>query len=228
MEIKAEDANGFVVRNYTTPSDFSLTGSSATTPAPTFSTTPSSISFKNGIAVFQVIFTIGTGTTSATETLTATDQAGGVNGAGVSDFATTTITTDSVAGYVVKMPSQVRAGQNVSVQVLAVDANGHTVGSYDNQANVTITGSNTTNESVTFTNGKATIPVVFLTSPQERREPLPSPTRPMFRSLLKATPASSAAVGVAAVGVAAVGAAGQAVAEQSAAVVDPAAAAPLR
>ena len=71
VEIKAEDADGFVVRNYTTPSDFLLT--SLTTTAAT-AQLPSSITFVNGIATFQATFTLATGTTFTAESLTATDS----------------------------------------------------------------------------------------------------------------------------------------------------------
>ena len=149
VKIYAEDANGFVVRNYATPSDFTLTSTDGK------AVLPGSVSFVNGVATVQVTFETG----GTTESLTAADAAGKV-----SDTVSTSVVTDSASQYEISLPSVVRAGQSVQVQVFAVDAYGHLVRGYTGSATVAITGSSTTSENVTFTNGVATFSVTFASS----------------------------------------------------------------
>jgi hypothetical protein len=149
VKILAEDAQGFVVRNYTTPSDFTLTSTDSK------AVLPSNITFVNGVATVKVTFETGSAT-GTTESLTATDSANNLT-----TTATTSVVTDVASNYLIGLPSEVRAGQPVTVKVSAVDANGHTVTGYTGSATVAITGSSTTSQNVTFANGVATFSVTF-------------------------------------------------------------------
>ena len=152
VKIYAEDANGFVVKNYATPSDFALTSTDAK------AVLPSSVKFVNGVATVQVTFETGSAT-GTPESLTAADSANKL-----SDTFSTSVVTDVASQYSINLPSVVHAGQAVTVQVYAVDANGHIVKGYSGSATVTITGSSTTSENVTFTNGVASFSVTFASS----------------------------------------------------------------
>jgi hypothetical protein len=149
VKIYAEDANGFVVKNYTTPSDFSLTSTDSSAKL------PSSVKFVNGLATVQVTFETGS-PTGMTESLTAADSANKLT-----DTVSTSVVTDVASNYSISLPSVVSAGQPVTVQVYAVDATGHTVKGYSGTATVAITGASTTSQNVTFTNGLATFSVTF-------------------------------------------------------------------
>ena len=149
VKIYAEDANGFVVKNYATPSDFTLTSTD------TKAVLPSSVKFVNGVATVQVTFETGNAT-GMTESLTAADRANKLT-----QTVSTSVVTDAASDYAINLPPVVRAGQPVSVQVYTVDATGHIVKGYSGSAKVTITGSSTTSENVSFTNGVATFSVTF-------------------------------------------------------------------
>ena len=149
VKIYAEDANGFVVKNYATPSDFTLTSTDAK------AVLPGSVKFVNGVATVQVTFETGSAT-GMTESLTAADSANKLT-----DTVSTSVVADVASQYSINLPSVVRAGQPVAAQVYAVDANGHIVKGYSGSATVTIAGSSTTSENVNFTNGVATFSVTF-------------------------------------------------------------------
>jgi hypothetical protein len=149
VKIYAEDAKGFVVKNYTTPSDFTLTSTD------TKAMLPGSVKFVNGVATVQVTFETGSAT-GMTESLTAANSANNLT-----DTVSTSVVNDVASQYSISLPSVVDAGQPVTVQVYAVDAAGHTVKGYSGSATVAITGSSTTSENVTFTNGVATFAVTF-------------------------------------------------------------------
>jgi hypothetical protein len=145
----AYDANGFVDTQYSGTADLTTTASGVT-----FSTT--AVQFHNGYATFQVTYA----TPGTSEPITLTDSAIST----ATDTFSTNVVADVAAGYVINLPSKAIAGQPVNVQVSAVDANGNLVNSYSGTATVAITGSSTSSQNITFTNGKASFSVTFASS----------------------------------------------------------------
>ena len=116
VKIYAEDANGFVVKNYATPSDFALTSTDAKAVLPS-----EVVKFVNGVATVQVTFETGS-MAGTPESLTAADNANKLT-----DTVSTSVVADAASQYSINLPSVVRAGQPVTAQVYAVDATGYIV-----------------------------------------------------------------------------------------------------
>jgi len=158
VQMVAYDANGFVDRSYEGTADLTTTATGVT-----FSAT--AVQFHNGYATFQVTFaTAGTG-----EAIVATDS---VNTSLVKTVSTNVV-TDAATQYAISLSAVVRAGQPVTVQVYALDANGHVVTTYSGStatASVTTsdTGTNVTVPStIDFVKGVATFQITLVTSGQQ-------------------------------------------------------------
>ena len=150
VQIRAEDANGFVVRNYTTLRIPTLTLND------TAAVLPSSVTFINGIANFQVTFN----TVDTVVGMTVADG-GGQDRGRLRDRHDDRRGRRRCGFDLISLPYQVRAGQSVQVQIFAVDAYGRMAKGYSGTAIVAITGSATTSETVSLSGGSASFNVTF-------------------------------------------------------------------
>ncbi len=150
--IIAEDAQNFVVRDYTGTVDFTSSDAAATL--------PSSITFTKGQASFQVTFA-----TAAPQTVTATDSAD----SSLTGTATSNVVAPDVAThFAIYLTQGATTGSGVTVKVVAEDAQNHFVSNYAGTANVTSSDPGATvPASVTFTNGQATFRATFATAGQQ-------------------------------------------------------------
>ena len=142
----AFDADNHFVRDYSGTAD--LTSSDAN------ATLPSSVTFENGRATFQLTLT-----EPGQQTISATDEAD----ATIAATTTINVAAEPVAThYLVTMPAGATVGQPVTVQITAVDAENFRVKGDTSTVNLTSSDSSVTlPASVTLNNGRATFRATF-------------------------------------------------------------------
>lgn len=148
--IRAVDAAGVPV--------FSYSGSATLTSSDATATLPATVSIVNGRAVIPVTFR-----TAGPQTLTAADSGDPTRTA----TAATTVAAPLVATrLVVMLPAQVRAGVPTNVSVVAVDATGRPVPTFNGSAAVTSSdaAASLPMVEVLFKNGRGTFQVAFATT----------------------------------------------------------------
>ncbi len=152
VQVVAEDAQNFPVKDYDGTADVSSSDGGATLPA--------SLTFKNGHASFQVTFA-----TPGLQTVTATDS----TTSSLTGTASTNVATPAAATHFVLYMSQgVSIGSPTTVQIVAEDAQNHEVSSYNGTANLTSSDPGATlPATVTFNNGEAHFQVTFATGNQQ-------------------------------------------------------------
>jgi hypothetical protein len=149
VALLAEDAQNRFVISYDGTANLTSSDASATL--------PSTVTFKNGHASFQVTFV-----TSGSQSVTATD---GTNSS-ITGTATTNVAAPAVAThYVLYMPAGASAGKSVSVQLVAEDAENFIVPGYSGTANLSSSDTAATlPTTVTFKNGHASFQATFTTA----------------------------------------------------------------
>ena len=148
--IGAMDAAGLPV--------FSFNGSVTLTSSDSAATFPASVTLVNGRAFVPVTFR-----TAGTQTLTATDAADAAR----TTTASTTVSAPAVATkLLVFLPPQAKAGVATAVTVLAVDAAGRPVSSFNGSATVASSDSAASLPlvEVLFKSGRATFEATFATA----------------------------------------------------------------
>jgi hypothetical protein len=151
VRVKALDAEGNVVRSY------SGTANVTSTDTATGASVPGTVTFKNGIATFQATFV-----TAGSQTVTLTDA---TNTALTGSTTTVVSAPDVATHFALLLPRNVTAGQTLTVEIVALDAQNHIVQNYANTAAVTVTDLSATLSptTVTFQHGIASVQVTFAT-----------------------------------------------------------------
>ena len=121
MQLLAEDAENFVVPGYSGTANLSSSDAGATL--------PSTVTFQNGHASFQISFA-----TAGLQSVTATDS---VNSALTGTASTNVVTAATATHFVVALPQGVAVGSPTTVQLLAEDAQNRIVTGYTGTANLT-------------------------------------------------------------------------------------------
>jgi uncharacterized protein YkuJ/predicted RNA-binding protein YlqC (UPF0109 family) len=160
VEMAALDAHGHFVFDYTGTVNLTSTDSGATFTQN--GQTVTSVTFKQGFAMFQVTFSVPTQAQS--ESVIATDS---VNS--LTNTATTTVEVPAVATQLaVYLPAQVSTGVAVPLQLAAQSAQDQFVPNYSGTVNLwssdsgaTFTQNGQTVTSVTFVHGFASLEVTF-------------------------------------------------------------------
>ncbi|MCY2990686.1 MAG: hypothetical protein NTY19_22830, partial [Planctomycetota bacterium] len=149
VQLVALDAQRHLVSSYT--GTVSMTSSDAN------ATLPTSVTFAQGRASFEVTFA-----TAGSQTLTVTDS----NEATLTGQATTNVVAPAAATQLaVHLPQDVPTGVAVTVQLVALDAQRHLVSSYAGTVNVSSSDATATlPASVTFQQGRASFVVTFATA----------------------------------------------------------------
>jgi hypothetical protein len=149
VKVVAEDAQNFIVKNFSGTADLTSSDGSATL--------PTSVTFNNGHASFQATFA-----TTGTQTITATDSSDST----LRGTASTNVVAPAAAThYVLYITQGASVGSPVTVQILAEDSQNHEATSYSGTANLSSSdGSATLPSTVTFTKGHASFQVTFATS----------------------------------------------------------------
>ena len=147
-QLEARDVSGRLVLAYNGTANLTTSDAAAKL--------PSSVTFHNGVARFQVTF----GTTGP-QSITATDS---TNSAITVTAKTSVVAAATATQYSFALWQNVQVGVATTAQLVALDANNHIVTGYNGTA--TLTSSDTAATvpaSVTFKNGFATFQVTFAT-----------------------------------------------------------------
>ena len=125
IQLLALDAYGNLVRSYSGTATVTVTDAGGTATASSTTAT-----FTNGVGTLNVTFaTVGPQTVTVPGTITLS---GSLTPLTVSGSALLNVNQPTVAeSYLALLPSVVKAGKAVTVELVAVDATGHLVQSYD-------------------------------------------------------------------------------------------------
>ena len=138
---------------------YSGTANITSTDKATGASVPATVTFQNGVATFQATFV-----TALSQTLTLTDSTTATST--LTGSATTVVAAPDVAThFAVVLPQNVTAGQTLTVEIVALDAQNHIVQNYANTAAVIVSDKAATLSptTVTFQHGIASVQVTFAT-----------------------------------------------------------------